>query len=129
MQRKTLKMAPCLVILVMGLAACATAADTVALGTNTDSRGNVTLGEKFGARVGQSTTEAENALLAQGYGFEGVEACDATTQALLACQQSDHYLAFQPVQNGKRGHIYLRIENGRVAQIGWQINTVAYLDG
>jgi len=111
------------------LVACATTPSPVAAGTDTAQYGNLTQGEKFGAKIGQSSTEAQHTLRAQGYGFEGMVACGASTQVLLGCQQSEQYLAFQPIQNGQKGHVYLRIENDHVAQIGWQIHTVATLDG
>jgi hypothetical protein len=118
-----------LLALAAGLTACATTPAPVAAGTDTVQFGNLTTGEKFGAKVGQSTAEAQRVLIAQGYGYEGVVACAPTTQTLLGCQKSEQYLAFQPVQNGVKGHIYLKIENDRVAQIGWQIALVSYLDG
>jgi hypothetical protein len=112
-----------------GLTACSTTPNPVAAGTDTVSYGNLTVGEKFGARIGQSAAEAEGILLAKGYGYEGAVACPTSTQAYLGCSPSEQYLAFQPVQNDQQGHIYLRIDNGRVAQIGWQIHHIAALDG
>ena len=104
-------------------------AEPLATGTDTLQYGNVLSGEKFGAHIGQASFEAERIMVAQGYGYEGVVACNAQTAPLLGCQQNQLYLAFQPVQNGHRGHIYLRIENDRVAQIGWALHAVATLDG
>lgn len=118
-----------LLALVAGLSACAATPNPVVAGTDTAQFGNLTAGGKFGAKVGQSATEAQRVLMAEGYGFEGVVPCSDSTQTLLGCQKSEHYLAFQPVQNGLKGHIYLKIENDRVAQIGWRINVVSYLDG
>ena len=109
-----------LLALAGGLAACSTTAGTAQFG-------NLSAGEKFGAAVGQPTSVAQQILLAEGYGYEGVVACAATT--LPGCQQSDRFLAFQPVALGLKGHIYLKIENDRVTAIAWEIRHVAYLDG
>lgn len=93
----------------------------------TAQSGTATSGEKFGAAVGQPAAVAQQRLLAEGYGYEGVVTC--ASAPLPGCQQSDRYLAFQPVELGLKGHIYLKIENDRVALIAWQIHHVAYLDG
>ena len=108
--------------LATGLAACSSTA-----GTDMALSGTLTSGEKFGAAIGQPITAAERILMSEGYGFEGVVACAST--ALPGCQQNDRYLVFQPVALDVKGHIYLKIENDRVAQISWQIHHVAYLDG
>ncbi|MDR3526967.1 MAG: hypothetical protein P4L57_06770 [Rhizomicrobium sp.] len=111
-----------LLALAAGLAACSSAA-----GADVAQAGTLTSGQQFGATVGQPTSVARQVLIAEGYGYEGVVACAGTT--LRGCQQSDRFLAFQPVALGLKGHIYLKIENERVAEIAWQIYHVAYLDG
>lgn len=121
------KFKKCLLLLALatGLSACSTT--PIASGTDTAQQGNLTAGAKFGAAIGQPINEAQHVLIAQGYGYEGVVMCSDV--ALPVCRQADRYLAFQPVAPGLKGHIYLKIENDRIAQIAWRINHVAYLDG
>lgn len=115
-------------VLGAGLAACASTPSPVATGTDTAWYGNLSSGGKFGTTIGQSAATAEGTLWANGYGFEGATGCAADTHSLLACQSGAQYLVFQPVEIGRKGHVYLKIEQDRVAQIGWSFTPVAYLD-
>jgi hypothetical protein len=108
------------------LAACSTM--PIPAGTDTAWQGNLKDGGKFGATVGQSMSDVQQVLVAQGYAFEGMAACSSTTRDLFACGPSDQYAAFQPLAMDRKGHIYLKTDGDRVSQIGWDLKVVAYLD-
>jgi hypothetical protein len=116
--------------LMLIIAACVTACtatpNPASAGTDTAWHGNLTKGGKFGAAIGQPVFNAQQEMLAAGYGFEGEFAC--SSDILHSCLAEARYLKFQPVQLGQRGHIYLRIENGVISQIIWELTPVAYLD-
>jgi hypothetical protein len=116
------------VALAAGLAACSTAPNPIPAGTDTAWYGNLTTGAKFGAAVGQSVANLQDRLWAEGYGYEGVVGCSSETYNLLSCQPNERYLAFQPLEFGRRGQIYLKVEHERVSQIGWDLKIVPYLD-
>jgi hypothetical protein len=109
---------------VAGLAACATA--PVPSGTDTAMSGNLTAGGKFNVAVGQPAASLQDLLWSEGYGFEGAVAC--TASAMTGCQPSDQILSFQPVEIGRKGHVYFKVVDGRVAQIAWDFKYVPYLD-
>lgn len=118
-----------LLVLAMGAGLCAFSSAPIPAGTNTDLSGNLTDGGKFGVTVGQSASDVQQALWAQGYGYEGVVACSSTTQRLFGCGASEQYLEFQPVNLDRKGHVFLRVKDNRVSQIGWELAVVASLDG
>jgi hypothetical protein len=113
--------------LVAGLAACASA--PVPPGSDTAWHGNLPSGEKFGVEVGQTAANVEETLWAAGYGYEGVAACPAESRALFGCAAGEEYLQFQPVAMDRKGHVYLKIEGGRVSRIVWALTPVAFSDG
>ncbi len=115
-------------ILAAGVAACANTPSPAPTGTDTAWHGNLTTGGKFGAAIGQTTPDARQEMFAAGYGFEGQFACSSEKRILPACPSGALCLKFQPVQLGENGHIYLRIENGVVSPIVWELTPVAYLD-
>lgn len=111
-----------------GLAACSTTPNPVPAGTDTAWYGNLGQGGKFGTAVGLLAANAPEALWAQGYGYEGMVACSSETRDLLGCHPNEQYLSFQPVEIGRKGHVYLKVENDRVSQIAWAFTVVPYLD-
>ena len=115
--------------LALGLTASAATAVPIAAGTDTAWHGNLTAGAKFGTAVGGSAADLQASLWQQGFGFEGVAACSAETEALFACRSGEVYLVFQPVGLDRKGHIYFKVEGERVAQIGWDLKVVAFSDG
>lgn len=107
------------------LAFCAAGAAGLAAPALADN-GNLTSGSQFGMAIGGAAAAAPDVLWAEGYGFEGAVSC---TDAGLDCQAGDQVLSFQPVALGKHGHVYLKVANGRVAEISWALSAVAYSDG
>lgn len=116
-------------ILAAGLTACTTTPNPIAAGTDTDWRGNLASGEKFGMAVGHSATEAQDMLWAAGFGYEGAIACTSDTRALLGCRDGDAFLKFQPVALDRKGSVYLKIDGGRITAIGWDLKIVPALEG
>lgn len=112
-----------------GLTAFAGTPDAIPAGTDTAWHGNLLAGGKFGATVGQSASNVQQTLWAQGYGYQGVAECTAAVSRLFSCQAGEKYLEFQPLQLDRKGHIFLKIEGDRVSQIGWDLSVVAYSDG
>jgi hypothetical protein len=121
----------CLLIAALAatLAACATTPNPITPGTNTDAYGHLISGEKFGAAIGRPATNVQAALWDGGYGYQGIEACTAETAALFACREGDTFLRFQPAALDRKGAVYLKIEAGRVAAIGWDLKYVPALEG
>lgn len=111
------------------LAACANLPGPVAAGTDMATTGNLTAGEKFGMTVGASAANASDVMWAEGYGFEGTATCSGETRALFGCTAGDRYLTFQPLAMDRHGHVYLKVEHGRVSAIGWDLAAVAFSDG
>lgn len=97
--------------------------------TQTAASGTLPNGEQLGASVGAPVAGVEDAMWANGYGFEGPTTCAGEVRALVGCKTGDSVLRFQPVALGKKGHVYLRVDNGHIAQIGWDLKTVAFSDG
>jgi len=118
-----------LAIVALGLTTSAATASPIATGTDTAWHGNLTAGAKFGTAVGGSAANLQTTLWQQGFGFEGVASCSAETQALFGCRAGEVFLVFQPVELGRKGHIYFKVDGNRVAQIGWDLKVVAYSDG
>lgn len=118
-----------LLVLIMGAGLCAFSSAQIPAGTNTAWSGNLTEGGKFGVTVGQPASNVQQALWEQGYGYEGVVTCSSTTQQLFGCVPNDQYLEFQPVNLDRKGHVFLKVKDNRVSQIGWELNAVASLDG
>lgn len=116
-----------LFVMAAGLSAFSSA--PIPAGTNTALYGNLTDGGKFGVTVGQSTANLQQVLWEQGYGYEGAVPCSSTTQRLFGCASSEQYLEFQPVNLDRKGHLFLKVKDNRVSQIGWELNVVASLDG
>jgi hypothetical protein len=104
-------------------------AGTIPAGTDTASHGNLLAGGKFGMAIGQPASAVEQILWAQGYGYQGMAECTSTISQLFGCRAGERYLEFQPLQLDRKGHVYLKIEGDRVAQIGWELTAVAYSDG
>lgn len=110
-----------LLFLLLAVAACASAQ------AGTAWNGAVTSGKEFGVNVGGFAANAQDAMWSDGYGFEGVVPC-AEARAALDCQPGEQLLSFQPLALGKKGHVYLKVESGRVSAIAWALTPVAYSD-
>lgn len=112
--------------LVSGVAACTTA---IPPDTETAGYGHLVSGAKFGAVIGGDSTEATAALTAQGFAYQGAAPCSNDTRALFSCREGETFLSFQPLALDRRGHVYLKIENGKIAAIGWRLANVPALEG
>ncbi len=107
------------------LAFCAAVAAGLSVPASADS-GTLTIGSHFGMSIGGAAVSAQDVMWAEGYGFEGAVSCADTG---LNCQAGEQVFAFQPVELGKHGEVYLKIADGRVTGIAWSISPVAYCDG
>ncbi len=116
-----------LLIMAAGLSAFTSA--SIPAGTDTAWTGNLTQGGKFGVAVGQSASDAQQALWTAGYGYEGMVACSPATQMLFGCASDERYLEFQPLDLSRKGHVFLKVKDNQISQIGWEISAVAFLDG
>jgi hypothetical protein len=117
------------VLLVMAAGLSAFSSAPIPAGTNNTSHGNLVQGEKFGVKVGQPASTVQQVLWEQGYGYEGLVTCSSTTQQLFGCEPSEQYLEFQPASLDRKGHVFLKVKDNRVSQIGWELDVVASLDG
>ena len=113
----------------LGFVAGTASASPIAAGTDTAWHGNLTAGAKFGTAVGGSAADLQASLWQQGFGYEGVAACSAETEALFGCRSGEVYLVFQPVGLDRKGHIYFKVDGNRVTEIGWDLKVVPYSDG
>jgi hypothetical protein len=112
-----------------GLAGGAATASPIAAGTDTAWHGNLTAGARFGTAVGGLAADLPATLWQQGSGFEGVAACSAETEALFGCRSGEVYMVFQPVELGRKGHVYFKVDGNRISQIGWDLKVVPTSDG
>lgn len=116
-----------LVIAAAVLAASATA-QTIS-GTEAAGQGTLISGSKFGMEIGGAAADARATLWDAGYGYQGMAACTDATRALFACRAGDTFLRFQPVALDRKGAVYLKLEDGRVAAIGWDLTNVPAEEG
>jgi hypothetical protein len=112
-----------------GLAACSSPPHPIPAGTETVRYGRLVSGGKFGVEVGRPAADAPQALWDAGYGYQGEVACTGATQALFACRDGDTFMRFQPVALDRKGAVYLKLEKGRVSEIGWDLKNVPAQEG
>jgi hypothetical protein len=112
-----------------GLAACSTTPHPIPTGTETASYGDLVSGSKFGIEIGHPAADAQAALWDAGYGYQGEVGCTSAVRTLFACRDGDTFMRFQPVALDRNGVVYLKLDSGRVAEIGWDINIVPTQDG
>ncbi|GAA0565425.1 hypothetical protein [Rhizomicrobium electricum] len=115
--------------LAAGLAACSTTPNPIPAGTETTAYGHLVSGAKFGAEVGRQAADAPTALWDAGYGYQGMVACASDTQALFACRNGDTFMRFQPVALDRKGVVYLKLDGGRISEIGWDLRNVPAEEG
>ncbi len=121
-------MTKCLVIATAVLAACATA-QTITAGPEAANHGTLISGSKFGMDIGGAAANAPAVLWDAGYGYQGVATCTEATRALFACHAGDTFMRFQPVALDRKGAVYLKLEDGHVAAIGWDLKNVPAEEG
>jgi hypothetical protein len=121
-------MTKCLVIAAAVLAASATA-QTISAGPEAAGQGTLISGSKFGMDIGGAAADAQAALWDAGYGYQGVAACTDATRALFACHAGDTFLRFQPVALDRKGAVYLKLEDGHISAIGWDLKNVPAQEG
>jgi len=107
------------------LGACSTTSPEA----ETASHGTLTTGAKFGTGIGRSATALPQTMWAQGYGFLGIETCTSRLTEQINCQAGDVVLAFQPVELGRAGRIWFRIDGDRITAIAWDLKYVAVAEG
>lgn len=127
--RTTMNVSKLSLLLALAAGPCAFSSASIPAGTNTALSGNLNAGGKFGVTVGQTASNVQQVLWEQGYGFEGAVTCSATTQRLFSCEAGEQYLEFQPVNLDRKGHVFVKVKDNRVSQIGWELNVVAALEG
>jgi hypothetical protein len=115
--------------LAAGLAACATTPNPIPAGTETAGYGHLVSGGKFGAEIGRLAADAPTALWNAGYGYQGVAACSGETQSLFACHNGEIFMRFQPVALDRKGVVYLKLDGGRISEIGWDLRNVPAEEG
>jgi hypothetical protein len=90
--------------------------------------GNIVEGSKFGVDIEDLEVDANAALLADGFRFQGEIDCQNTVKKLVNCMEwskIDHYTIQKPFV---RGSVVLRIEDGRVKSVVWAMYALPNTD-
>jgi hypothetical protein len=117
-----------LVIAAAVLAASATA-QTILAGPEAAGQGTLISGSTFGMDIGGAAANAPAVLWDAGYGYQGEIACTDATRALFACHAGDTFMRFQPVALDRKGAVYLKLEDGHITAIGWDLTNVPAEEG
>ena len=119
-----------LCLLVAATGGCAKTPYPVPEDANTYYYGNIVIGSKFGARIGDSPDVARRAIYVEGgERYDGVDNhCDYYLKRLTDCDTYTSIEAFHVDKLTRRGNVYLLYRNNVLTKIVWDLYLSPYID-
>ena len=106
----------------MTVSACAETPRPIKKGENSLYYGNITTGQKFGIRIGQSRQSAKEILIEKKIEYYGEQKCEDLTHRKIDCIRGDTFDVYRKYGTFllvSGGLIYVFYEDDKVTGIAW----------
>ncbi len=101
----------------------------ISLGTDTDYRGYLTQGQRFGVAIGQSREQAKQTLIKSGFEYAGVVDCSYwRLKETIDCRSGDQSDAYSLRNTFRHGELYVSFADDKVTAIIWSFYLLPYVD-